>query len=95
MARLDPTLLKHVWKPWFWWRVLKTGDNWRSCERCGFLNECLPYGRTVRENYAALEKLGRPQRESVRGPEEQRVCIRCCMEMRESYGDMPRMEGLD
>lgn len=62
---------------------------WIACERCGFTNECLPYGKTVRDNYDALEKAGLPQPAHVNGPEEKIVCVHCCFELREAYRDMP------
>lgn len=75
--------------------------DWRACDRCGFTNECLPYGETVRSNYAALERSGMPQPTTVNGPEDKVVCCHCCDALREAYRDMPvvamngQREGLD
>ena len=89
---LHPALRRHVLNPLFWWRVFQARDSWQACERCGFVNECIPYGQVVRDNYEAIERdLGTPQPESIRGPEDKRVCWHCCAEMRESYGDHPNL----
>jgi hypothetical protein len=87
MTELHPALQRHVWNPLFWLKVWKARHKWIPCERCGFLNECLPYGESVRSNYAALAEYGYRVPDRVLGPEDKRVCIHCCLEMREAHGD--------
>lgn len=94
MARLHPALRRHAWNPLFWWNVLRCGDAWMACERCGYLNECVRYGEAVQQNYDALRETARKYRaampdipDRIKGPEDKRVCIHCCAELREVHGD--------
>ncbi len=94
MATLAPALRRHVLNPWFWWAVFKNRNNWMNCERCGYVNECLPYGESVRANYEALKVMGIPTPTDVKGPEAKKVCVFCLEEIRSAFGDRVSAEAI-